>query len=139
MTNRSFKRMKKVWQKWKVKKGYFIGEVNSQCSSWTFIVLIIRGSCLLAFHKIGVFKSFTKFREKHFARISFLIKCRLEACYFIKTETLFHVTFAKILRTAFLIEHFYRTLFIEHFYRTPFLYNTSSLPMKNENQSDIGH
>ena len=42
---------------------------------------------LEVFCKKGVLKNLTKFTGKHCVRVSFLLKCRLEACNFIKKET----------------------------------------------------
>ena len=56
-------------------------------------------------------KNFAKFIGRHLVRVSFLIKCMLKGCNFIKKETLAQVyfcEFCKILRTAFLTEEHLR-------------------------------
>ena len=56
-----------------------------------------------------LWKKFTKFTGKHLRQSLFSIKSQVEACNFIKKETLTHVfccTFCEFFKNTFFIEHF---------------------------------
>ena len=77
------------------------------------------------FCKKGVLRNFAKFTENTYARVSFLISCRPQACNFIKSETLaqvFSCEFCEISKITF----FYRTPLVAaclHSFRAPAFIN----------------
>ena len=68
-----------------------------------FVVLrMIRSSCAYVFYKRGVLQNGAKFTEKHVCRILFLIKLSLQLIKKRLRHMCFHVSFSKLLSTAFL-------------------------------------